>query len=99
MTAVEWTLVAVVHVGVLVTVGYAVDYFTGSAWRDHETGRPLLSKAASLAALFTIAVVGYWWPFLGYEYLYVATVTAVVLSVAYQWRVMRRLRRNPASHF
>lgn len=99
MSVTEIYLIAVVHVGVFVTLGYALDYGTGSNWRDNEAGRPLLSKALSMALLFLVAVLGYWWPFPGYAYIYAGVVTFVVGSVAYQWAVMRRLRHKPSSHF
>jgi hypothetical protein len=98
VTALEVYLVAVAHIGAVIAVAYWW-YYRRSPWHDYATGPALMWKARSLAALFTLAVVGYWWPFPGYAYLYAGVVTLVVGSMGYQFRVMRRLQRGPNPHF
>ena len=94
MSWVEIYVIAIVHVGMVAAVGYPLDY-SRQPWRRSYTGRALMFKGSSLGALFALAVLGFWWPFPGYDYIYAGVVTLVVGSMFWQWWVLRRLRRDP----
>jgi len=98
MSPIEVYVVGVVHIGALVATAYWW-FYRRSPWRTYVTGRPLMWKARTIAALFDLAVVGFWWPFPGYDYIYAGVVTAVVVALAYQLRVLRRLQRGPDRQF
>lgn len=95
---VELYVVSVVHIGWLVSILYLL-FYRRSPWRDYVTGPALMWKALSLCALFTISIVGFWWPFPGYQYVYAGGVTLVVGAMAYQFHVLRRLQRGPHPDF
>ena len=98
MSPVEVYVVAVVHIGLLISLAYPW-FYRRSPWRSTEVGKALMTKGVALAALFLVSVVGFWWPLPGFEYIYAASVTAVVAAMAYQFRVMRRLQRGPHPDF
>ena len=88
-------VVAIVHVGTIVAVLAPLDY-NRSAWRATEVGRALMSKWVSLAALFVVSILNFWWPFPEAAWLtiYAATLTLVVGSMTWQWRVMRAAQKQ-----
>lgn len=63
-------------------------------WKAGATGRALMNKALSLALLVDVAIVGYWWPFPGYDYIYGAFLGYLVVATTYQFNVMRKLRHE-----
>ena len=93
MSAIELYLVVVVHLGVAPAVAFPL-YYRRSSWRSSEVGKALMLKGAAIAALFSLAVLGFWWPFPGYDYAYAAVVTGVVVGITYQFLVMRRLQKR-----
>lgn len=93
LSPIELYTVVVVHIGMIFAVLYPWDY-RRSPWRSSESGPALMFKAVALAALFVVGVIGFWWPFPGYDYIYAAVVTAVVAGIAWQRHVMRSLQRR-----
>lgn len=92
MSAIEVYTLVVVHVGLIPAVGFPL-FYRRSPWRSTEVGKALMLKGAALAALFVVSIVGFWWPFPGYDYIYAAMLTLVVLGITYQFLVMRKLQR------
>lgn len=93
MSALDLYLVVIVHVGMVPAIGFPL-YYRRSAWRSTNVGKALMFKGTALACLFTVAVVGFWWPFPGYRYIYALVVTGVVAGVTYQFLVMRGLQKR-----
>jgi hypothetical protein len=93
LSPVELYTVVVVHIGMVYAVLYPWDY-RKSPWRSTESGPALMFKAVALAALFVVGVVGFWWPFPGYDVIYAVVVTAVVVGIIQQRAVMRRLQHR-----
>lgn len=93
LTPIEAYSVIVVHIGMVFAVLYPWEY-RRSPWRSSESGPALMFKAVALAALFVVSVVGFWWPFPGYDYIYAAVVTAVVVGIIQQRAVMLRLQHR-----
>lgn len=98
MSVIEIYVVAVVHLGLVPALLYPWHY-RRSPWRQSAVGRALMTKGLAVAALFAVGVVGFWWPFPGYQFIYAGVVTFVVAAIAYQYRVMRELQRGPNPHF
>ena len=92
----EFYIIAIVHVGAVIAIGAPTD-LNRTAWRATEVGRTVMAKWTSLAALFTLSVANYWWPFGGFFYVYAVVLTAVDASMLWQWRVMRRVNRRGAA--
>lgn len=88
MTAVEWYLVAVVHLALVPALGYPVAWGARGTWRRNRVGRALMYKAASLGGLFAVAVAKFWWPSTWLTYIYAAMVTLVALSLYRQFWVL-----------
>jgi hypothetical protein len=93
LTPVEFYTLVVVHIGTVFAVLYPLEY-RKSPWRSSESGPALMFKAVALAALFVVSVVGFWWPFPGYDLIYAVVVTAVVVGIIQQRAVMRRLQHR-----
>lgn len=93
MTWVEVYTIAVVHLGLLPVNAFPW-FYRRSPWRSTDVGKALMLKGCSLAALFDLGVLGFWWMFPGYDYMYAAVVTVVVVAIGYQFRVMRRLQTD-----
>lgn len=93
LTPIEAYTVAVVHIGVIFAVLYPWDY-RRSPWRTSESGPSLMFFGVAIAALFVESVIGFWWPWPGYEWLHAAVVTAVVAGLIQKRQVMRRLQRR-----
>lgn len=89
----EYFILAMVHLGALGAIGYMFDLGWRPA-RDSEVGRALVFKAGTLAALYFVSVVGYWWPFPGYIYFYGVALTGITGAIFYQWYSMRSARRE-----
>jgi hypothetical protein len=92
----ELYLVIVVHLAAIPAIAYPFVY-RSSPWRTGPTGRALMNKALSVALLFGIAILGYWWPFPAYEFIYASAVTYLGVSITYQFYVMRRVKKLGAS--
>lgn len=98
LTPIEWAIVAVVHWGVYESSAYPLGY-RRSPWRKTETGRALMFKACAVATFFIVAVVGFWWPFPGYNYVYFAAVAALVIAIRRQRkRMLDRQGRSRSPH-
>jgi hypothetical protein len=95
MSPVETYCVAITHVLAWPSIRYWMVY-RQVQWKAGPTGKALFNKARSLALLLVISLVGYWWPFPGYLYLYAAGLTYLTVAVWYQYRVMRRLVKHRA---
>lgn len=93
LSPIETYTVVVVHIGAIFAVLYPWDY-RRSPWRTSESGPSLMFMACAWAALFIVAIVQFWWPFPGSEYLYAAMLTAVVGGIIQKRKVMRRLQRR-----
>lgn len=93
LSPIETYTVVVVHIGLVFYVLYPWDY-RKSPWQSSESGPSLMFMAVAWAALFAVAVVGFWWPFPGYEYLYAGVLTFVVAGVIQKRHVMRKLQRR-----
>lgn len=93
MSWVEVYLLAVVHIGTIPAVGFPL-FYRRSPWRSTEVGKALMLKGASLAALFVLSIIGFWWPFPGYAYIHAAITTLVVVGITYQFAVMRSLQKR-----
>ena len=93
MSPLDIYLATIVHLGLIPAVGFPL-FYSRSPWRSTEVGKALMLKGTAIASLFTIAVVGFWWPFPGYGVLYAAVVTFVVVGITYQFLVMRSLQRK-----
>jgi hypothetical protein len=89
----EVYVVAVVHIAAVPAFAYPLIY-NKMPWRSGPTGRALMNKALSVALLFGIGILGFWWPFRGYEYIYAVVVTYLGVAITYQLYVMNRLRRR-----
>ena len=90
MSPVEVFIVAISHVLAYPSVRYWMVY-RKVRWKDGPTGKALFNKARSLALLLVISLVGYWWPFPGYMYIYAAGLTYLTVAVWYQYVVMKRM--------
>lgn len=97
MTLVEFYTVALVHVTLLPANAFPV-FYARSPWRSTDVGKALMLKGIALAALFDLGVLGYWWPFPGYAYLYAAVLTLVSVGITYQFLVMRSLQHRSRSY-
>ena len=83
----------IAHIGILPAVAYPLVY-RGLPWKQTSTGRALMNHARANALLFTIPLLGYWWPFPGFSQIYAAIVTYLVWSIGYQLLVLRRVKRE-----
>lgn len=93
MTPIDVYTIAVVHIGLLPVNAFPL-FYRRSPWRSTDVGKALMLKGCALAALFDLGVIGFWWMFPGYLYVYAAVVTAVVVAIAYQFAVMRRMQHR-----
>ena len=93
MSLIELYTVGVVHLAALPAIAYPLIY-RRVPWKKGPTGKALMNKARSVALLFAVAIVGFWWPFPGYEYIYAAVVTYLGVAITYQFKVMLCLRRR-----
>ena len=93
----ELYAVAVVHIFALPAIAYPAVY-RNSPWRSGPTGKALFNKARSMALLFAVSIIGYWWPFPGYAYIYGLVVTYVGCAISYQFYVMLRLKLAAQKH-
>lgn len=89
----EMYVVTVVHLAAVPANLYPLVY-NKLPWSSGPTGRALMNKALSLALLFDIGILGFWWPFPGYDHFYGAVVTYLGVAITYQLHVMNRLRRT-----
>lgn len=96
MTPIDVFIVTVAHLTLLPVNLFPLAY-ARSPWRSTDVGKALMLHGASLAALYDIGVLGFWWPFPGYAYVYAAIVTVVGLAIAYQCRVMLRMQHQGES--
>lgn len=97
MTLVEIYTVGLVHLTLIPANAFPLVY-SRSPWRSTDVGKALMLKGTALAALFDIGVLGFWWPFPGYAYLYAAILTLVSAGITYQFLVMRSLQRRGRNH-
>lgn len=93
LTAVQLYAVVVVHIGTIFAVLYPWDY-RRSPWRSTASGPALMFFGVAIAALFVVSVLGFWWTFPGYDWIYAVVVTAVVAGLIQKRHVMRRLQRR-----
>ena len=93
MSPIDFVTIAVVHVTLLPVNLFPLAY-SRSPWRSTSIGQALMWLGVSLAALYDVGVLGFWWPFPGYAYIYCTTVTGVGLGIAYECRVLLRLQRQ-----
>jgi hypothetical protein len=93
----EKYVLVVAHLTLIPALLYPLIY-RNSPWRRSPTGKALFNKAVSMALLYTIGVLGYWWPFPHYMELYAVVVTYVGLAITYQFVVMYRLKRQTQRH-
>lgn len=93
MSVAEIYSVVIVHLAALPAIAYPLVY-RKVPWKKGPTGKALMNMARSMALLFTVSIAGFWWPFPGYDYIYAAVVTYLAVAIAYQLRVMYRLRRK-----
>lgn len=87
-----YTLI-IVHLTTLPAVAYPLVY-RNSPWKSGPTGRALMNMARSMALLFVIAIIGFWWPFPGFQHLYAVAVTYLGVAISYQLYVMICLKRR-----
>jgi hypothetical protein len=97
VTPVEIYAVALVHLTLLPANAFPLVY-SRSPWRSTDVGKALMLKGVAIAAMFDLAVIGFWWPFPGYEYLYAAILTLVTTGISYQFLVMWSLQRRGRYH-
>lgn len=90
MSFIEVYVVTVTHLLAIPSIAYWLVY-RRVQWKQGATGRALFNKARSLAFLIAVSLVGYWWPFPGYMYIYAAGLTYLTGAVTYQFFVMRKL--------
>src|SRR5690606_30478883 len=83
--------IVAVHLFAIPAIAYPSVY-RQSPWEDGPTGKALMNKARAVALLFFIAVLGFWWPFPGYLYIYGAIITYLGCAITYQFVVMLRLK-------
>jgi predicted MFS family arabinose efflux permease len=93
VTPLEWYVVVVVHLGAVPATIFPLAY-SRSPWRSTDVGKALMLKGTSVALLFDVPIVGFYWPFPGYDVIYAAIVTLVVIGVTYQCAVMLRIQRQ-----
>lgn len=93
MTALDWYILAVVTLGAIPATVYPLAY-ARRPWRESQIGRGVMLVSVSLALLFDVPLVGFWFPFPGYDYLYAAIVTLVVVGVTYHCAVLLRTGRH-----
>lgn len=93
MSPIDFATIAVVHLTLLPVNLFPLAY-ARSPWRSTDIGQALMFTGISLASLYDVGVLGFWWPFAGYSYVYAAVVTVVGLAITYQCRVMLRLQRQ-----
>jgi hypothetical protein len=89
----ELYVVVLVHVSAIPAFLYPLIY-NQMPWRSGPTGRALMNKALSVALLFGLGILGFWWVFPGYEYIYAVVVTYLGVAITYQFLVMNDLRRR-----
>jgi hypothetical protein len=95
MSAFELYLVVVVHLAVAPAVAYPLLWSLHGTWSHNRVGRALMFKAASLGALFLVAVARFWLPVHLLSYLYAATVTTVAAALYWQlWVLVGVLREG-----
>lgn len=97
MKPVEVYIVAITHVLAWPAVRYWMVY-RQVKWKDGATGKALFNKARSLALLVVISLVGFWWEWSVFQYIYALTLTYLTIAVWYQYRVMRRLVQQREDH-
>lgn len=94
MKYLELYLVVLVHLATIPAVGYPLAWSRFGTWRNNRVGRALMFKAASLGALFTVAVAQWWLPWGWLSYLYAAVVTAVTVALFRQFYVLLSVLRE-----
>lgn len=97
MSAVDIYTLVIVHLAAIPATLFPLVY-SRSPWRSTDVGRALMLKGSALAALFDVSILGFWWPFPGYVWIYAALVTLVALGITYQFVVMFRLQRQGRHH-
>lgn len=97
MSPIELYTVVIVHL-TLIPVNLFPAAYSRSPWRSTDVGKALMLKGTSLAALYDLGVLGFWWTFGGYAYFYAAVITLVAVAISYQCRVMLRLQRRGRNH-
>lgn len=86
-------MIVAIHLFAIPALAYPLVY-RKSPWRYGTTGRALMNKARAVALLFFITIVGHWWPFNGYHYMYAIVVTYLGCAITYQLWVMMKLRHS-----
>lgn len=89
---VRYTLV-VAHLTLIPAICYPLVYLH-SPWKTGPTGKALMNKARAVALLYSIGLLGFWWPFTGFEHIYAIVVTYLGGAITYQFGVMLLLKRR-----
>ena len=93
MSFIEVYIVVVLHLMAWPALRYWMVY-RRVRWQTGATGKALFNKARSLALLLAVLVIGFWYPFPGYDYVKGFCFTYLAGAVWYQYRVMRRLVKH-----
>lgn len=96
----ELYVVVLIHLGAIPAVGYPVAWALRGTYRQSRVGRALMFKAASLAALFVVSLLGIWFGHgTWWAWLYAATLTVVTVALFRQFAVLLQvLREQGRSH-
>lgn len=95
MSALDWYVVAAVHLGLIPAVLYPLHWrWHRGGWERSRVGRALMRKAEALALLFAVAVAGVWLPGRWYAPVYAAAVTWVSVTLWRQYLVLRAVLRE-----
>lgn len=93
MKYLELYIAIVIHLGAISAICYPLVYLS-SPWSEGPTGRALMWKARSVAALFLLGILNVWTDLPWYPILKAIVFTGASLAVTYQFRVMLHLKRK-----
>jgi hypothetical protein len=81
------------HVAAIPAIIFPLVY-RGTPWKKTATGRALMNKSRSLAIVFFLSVLNYWWEFPADGYIFAVSMTYVAVALVYQFQVMYRLKKE-----